>query len=112
MSRRGGRWGMNFISASGPQSHLSMNSLQAAEATARDLQERSGNSSTSRPSAYAPPPASSFVGAPPVAQTSFAPGYNPQQRRSGPGGGSSGGGGSASRAFSNLGKRRMHDDDE
>lgn len=102
MSRRGGRWGMNFISSSGPQSHLSMNSLQATEATALDLQQRSGDSS--RPAAFAPP--SSFGAAPPVAQSSFAPGYNPQKRNS------SGGSSGSLRAFSNLGKRRMHDDDE
>ncbi|VDD75390.1 unnamed protein product [Mesocestoides corti] len=103
MSRRGGRWGMNFISASGPQSHLSMNSLQATEATVQELRQRSADNSVSRPSAYAPP---SFMGAPPVAQTSFAPGYNPQ-RKCAPTGSSGN-----SRAFSNLGKRRMHDDDD
>lgn len=102
MSRRGGRWGMNFISASGPDSHLSLNSLQAAEDTARDLQERSINSSRPRSTAHAPP--SSFVGGPPVAQTSFAPSYSSQQKS----GGSSG----SSRAFIHLGKRRMQDDDE
>ncbi|KAM7537394.1 hypothetical protein Aperf_G00000074743 [Anoplocephala perfoliata] len=100
MSRRGGRWGMNFISASGPDSHLSLNSLQAAEAAARDLQERSTNSSRPRSTAYAPP--SSFVGGPPVAQTSFAPSYNAQQKS----------GGSSGRAFTHLGKRRMQDDDD
>ncbi|VDK39191.1 unnamed protein product [Taenia asiatica] len=99
MSRRGGRWGMNFISASGPQSHLSMNSLQAAEMTAQELQDRSNDPSKVRSSAYPPPP--SFSGAPPKAQTSFAPGYNPQRTSGG-----------SSRAFSHLGKRRMQDDDD
>ncbi|CDS42068.1 ATP dependent RNA helicase DDX42 [Echinococcus multilocularis] len=99
MSRRGGRWGMNFISASGPQSHLSMNSLQAAEMTAQELQDRSNDPSKARSSSYPPPP--SFAGAPPRAQTSFAPSYNPQRANGG-----------SSRAFSHLGKRRMQDDDD
>ena len=92
---------MNFISASGPQTHLSMSSLQAAEATTRELQERSKDISRTGSSAYPPP---SFVGAPPVPQSSFAPSYNPHKSASGSS--------SSSRAFSHLGKRRMHDDDE
>lgn len=85
---------MNFISSSGPDSHLSLNSLQAAEATAKELQERSNSSSGPRRSAYAPPPV----------QTSFAPTYNVNRGGSIPSG--------TSRAFTNLGKRKLHDEDE
>lgn len=93
---------MNFISGSGPDSHLSLSSLQAAEATAKELQGKSNSSSGPRPSAYAPPPA--FAGGPPVAQTSFAPTYSAHRAGGGPSG--------TSRAFTHLGKRRLQDEDE
>ena len=93
---------MNFISASGPQSHLSMTSLQASDAIVQEPQERSKDSSRAATSAFPPP--SSFVGAPPVPQSSFAPSYSPLKNTSG--------NSSSSRAFTHLGKRRMQDDDE
>ncbi|VUZ51914.1 unnamed protein product [Hymenolepis diminuta] len=102
MSRRGGRWGMNFISGSGPDSHLSLSSLQAAEVTAKELQGRSNSSSGPWSSAYAPPPA--FTSGPPVAQTSFAPTYSAHRAGGGPSG--------TSRAFTHLGKRRLQDEDD
>ncbi|VDL97422.1 unnamed protein product [Schistocephalus solidus] len=119
-SRRGGRWGMNFLSANGSNTSLSMNSLQATEAAMKALQERSesaaGDGHGTRMvvtqggrAAYAPPSPLS-VSLPPGAQTRFAPGRSLPHDSVGVGSGTTSGG--ASRAFSNLGKRRMHDDDD
>uniref|UniRef100_A0A0X3P7G9 RNA helicase n=2 Tax=Schistocephalus solidus TaxID=70667 RepID=A0A0X3P7G9_SCHSO len=119
-SRRGGRWGMNFLSANGSNTSLSMNSLQATEAAMKALQERSesaaGDGHGTRMvvtqggrAAYAPPSPLS-VSLPPGAQTRFAPGRSLPHESVGVGSGTTSGG--ASRAFSNLGKRRMHDDDD
>ncbi|CAH8823776.1 unnamed protein product [Trichobilharzia szidati] len=109
--RRGGRWGMNFISGSGPQHSLSTHSLfneDASDEQHRKSGNKSSSSNHSRIGGASVPP-------PPSLGYRNSKGYtdpNEVLMQHSAFAGTQGGSSSMPRAFANLGRKRVADEDD